>query len=176
MRGSRLLGGSAVRRGTSPDRETRKQSHSECEGASEKKGQPDEFSDAIPLRGRDLDQAEYRQIVADEKQSTGRARRRESTDILRAAMRAIEEPEVAALAEEGDCHRREVIDGLTRRWAAKECCGRGSAPRPLPIGFGFSPPWRAISTPSIVSVGPRRRTRNGWLDSPRPRYCGRMND
>lgn len=94
----------------------------------QKKGQPDEFSDAIPLRGRDLDQAEYRQIVADEKQSTGRARLKESADILRAAMRAIEEPEVAALAEEGDCHRREVIDGLTRRWAGEGMLRSGLSP------------------------------------------------
>lgn len=37
-------------------------------------------------------------------------------DILRAAMRAIEAPEVAALAEEGDRHRREAIDILTSIW------------------------------------------------------------
>jgi AcrR family transcriptional regulator len=39
-----------------------------------------------------------------------------NADILRAAMRAIEDPEVAALAEEGDRHRREVIDFITARW------------------------------------------------------------
>jgi AcrR family transcriptional regulator len=38
------------------------------------------------------------------------------SDILRAAMRAIEAPEVAALTEEGDGHRREVIEILTARW------------------------------------------------------------
>ncbi len=37
-------------------------------------------------------------------------------DILRAAMRAIEAPEVAALSEQGDAHRREVIDALVRGW------------------------------------------------------------
>lgn len=39
-----------------------------------------------------------------------------SADILRAAMRAIEDPEVAALAAKGDGHRREVIDRLAARW------------------------------------------------------------
>lgn len=39
-----------------------------------------------------------------------------SSDILRAAMRAIEDPEVAALAEAGDRNRRRVIDYLTSRW------------------------------------------------------------
>jgi TetR/AcrR family transcriptional regulator, regulator of cefoperazone and chloramphenicol sensitivity len=37
-------------------------------------------------------------------------------DILRAAMRAIETPEVAAMAEEGDRHRRAVIETLVGRW------------------------------------------------------------
>lgn len=41
---------------------------------------------------------------------------RESADILRAAMRAIEDPAVAALAAEGDRHRREVIDFMVGRW------------------------------------------------------------
>ena len=39
-----------------------------------------------------------------------------SSDILRAAMRAIEDPEVAAFAAEGDSHRRRAIDGLTSSW------------------------------------------------------------
>jgi AcrR family transcriptional regulator len=38
------------------------------------------------------------------------------SDILRAAMRAIEDPGVAALAEAGDAHRRQVIDALTAGW------------------------------------------------------------
>ena len=37
-------------------------------------------------------------------------------DILRAAMRAIETPDVAAMMAEGDGNRRQVIDVLTARW------------------------------------------------------------
>jgi AcrR family transcriptional regulator len=40
----------------------------------------------------------------------------DSADILRAAMRAIEDPEVAALAVQGDRNRREVIEILTTNW------------------------------------------------------------
>jgi plasmid stability protein len=39
-------------------------------------------------------------------------------DILRAAMLAIEDPDVAALADEGDRQRREVIETLTAQWEA----------------------------------------------------------
>ena len=38
------------------------------------------------------------------------------SDILRAALRALEDPDVAALAEAGDGHRRQVIDALTATW------------------------------------------------------------
>lgn len=41
---------------------------------------------------------------------------RNSSDLLRAAMRAIEDPEVAALAARGDTRRRQVIDQLASRW------------------------------------------------------------
>lgn len=40
-----------------------------------------------------------------------------SSDVLRAAMRAIEDPGVAALAAEGDRRRRQAIDALTSQWA-----------------------------------------------------------
>lgn len=52
-----------------------------------------------------------------------------SADILRAAMRAIEDPEVAALATEGDGHRREVIDRLTSRWKQSGILRRGLTPQ-----------------------------------------------
>lgn len=45
-------------------------------------------------------------------------------DILRAAMQAIEAPEVAALWKDGDTHRREVIEILTSHW------GEGGVLRP----------------------------------------------
>lgn len=38
------------------------------------------------------------------------------SDILRAALRALEDPHVAALAEAGDGHRRQVIDALIAKW------------------------------------------------------------
>lgn len=38
------------------------------------------------------------------------------SDILRAALRAYEDPDVAALAEKGDGHRRQVIDTLIAGW------------------------------------------------------------
>lgn len=41
---------------------------------------------------------------------------RHSSDVLRAAMRAIEDPAVAALAAEGDRHRRQAIEVLTTQW------------------------------------------------------------
>jgi AcrR family transcriptional regulator len=39
-------------------------------------------------------------------------------DVLRAALRAVESPEVEALAERGDGNRRGVIESLVGRWAA----------------------------------------------------------
>lgn len=41
----------------------------------------------------------------------------QGADILRAALRAVEDPHVAALAEAGDGHRRSAIERLTSRWA-----------------------------------------------------------
>jgi AcrR family transcriptional regulator len=38
------------------------------------------------------------------------------TDVLRSAMQAVENPEVAVLAERGDTRRRSTIDELVRRW------------------------------------------------------------
>lgn len=52
-----------------------------------------------------------------------------SADILRAAMRAIEDPDVAALAAEGDGHRREVIDRLASRWKQAGILRRGLTPQ-----------------------------------------------
>lgn len=40
----------------------------------------------------------------------------EGSDILRAAMRAVEDSDVAALVEAGDNHRRQAIDALVARW------------------------------------------------------------
>lgn len=40
----------------------------------------------------------------------------QGSDILRAALRTLEDPEVAALAEAGDGHRRQTIDALVARW------------------------------------------------------------
>lgn len=53
---------------------------------------------------------------------------REGSDILRAAMRAIEDPEVAALAGEGDKHRREVVDYLVGRWDQSGILKSGLSP------------------------------------------------
>jgi AcrR family transcriptional regulator len=46
-------------------------------------------------------------------------------DVLRAMVRAVESAEVAALAERGDGHRREVIAELTRRWGRAGVLRRG---------------------------------------------------
>lgn len=37
-------------------------------------------------------------------------------DVLRSALQAVENPEVAVLVEHGDTHRRRVLDELIRRW------------------------------------------------------------
>jgi AcrR family transcriptional regulator len=42
-----------------------------------------------------------------------------SKDVLRAAVHAIGDPEVAALMERGDGHRRRVIDALVRGWGER---------------------------------------------------------
>jgi AcrR family transcriptional regulator len=44
---------------------------------------------------------------------------RASGDVLHAAMQAVSDPEVAALAERGDGHRRRVIDALVRGWGER---------------------------------------------------------
>lgn len=44
---------------------------------------------------------------------------RSSVDVLRAAVQAIGDPEVSALAERGDGHRRSVIDALVRGWGER---------------------------------------------------------
>lgn len=51
-----------------------------------------------------------------------------SSDILRAAMSAFEDPDVAALAAEGDSHRRQVIDRLTAGWKKAGVLSRGLGP------------------------------------------------
>jgi AcrR family transcriptional regulator len=51
------------------------------------------------------------------------------SDILRAAMQAIEAPEVAALAEQGDTHRREAIDVLTANWNQARVLRSGLSPK-----------------------------------------------
>lgn len=51
-----------------------------------------------------------------------------SGDVLRAAMAAVEAPEVAVLAEEGDKHRREVIEMLTARWSKAGVLRSGLTP------------------------------------------------
>lgn len=53
----------------------------------------------------------------------------EGADILRAAMQAIEDPHVAALAETGDAHRREVIEALVGMWDKKGVLRRGLTKR-----------------------------------------------
>jgi AcrR family transcriptional regulator len=49
-------------------------------------------------------------------------------DVLRAAMQAIGTPEVAALNEEGDQHRRELIEMLTTQWNEAEVLRPGLTP------------------------------------------------
>lgn len=51
-----------------------------------------------------------------------------SSDILRAAMRAFEDPDVAALAAQGDSHRRQVIDQLTAGWKKAGVLRQGLSP------------------------------------------------
>lgn len=52
-----------------------------------------------------------------------------SADVLRAAMRAIEDPGVAALVAQGDSHRRQVIDWLTSRWQEAGILRQGLTPQ-----------------------------------------------
>jgi AcrR family transcriptional regulator len=49
-------------------------------------------------------------------------------DVLRAALRAAETPEVAALAKRGDGNRRDVIERLVGRWAEAGALRQGLAP------------------------------------------------
>jgi AcrR family transcriptional regulator len=52
---------------------------------------------------------------------------RHSADVLRAAVQAIGDPGVAALAERGDGHRRSVIDALVRNWETRGALRPGLA-------------------------------------------------
>lgn len=52
-----------------------------------------------------------------------------STDILRSSTQAVENPEVAVLAERGDTRRRGAIDELVRQWHERGALRTGLTPR-----------------------------------------------
>lgn len=52
----------------------------------------------------------------------------DGADILRAAMRAIEHPEVAALAAQGDAHRRAGVEAVVAQWEAAGLLAPGLSP------------------------------------------------
>lgn len=53
----------------------------------------------------------------------------QNADVLRAAMEAIGNPEVAALAARGDENRRQAVEGLTRRWDERNALRTGLGQR-----------------------------------------------
>jgi AcrR family transcriptional regulator len=74
-------------------------------------------------------------------------------DVLRAALRAAETPEVAALAERGDSNRRAVIERLVGRWAEAGALGPGLAPEDAAERV-----WLLTTTESFLSAVDRL----GW--------------
>ncbi len=86
----------------------------------------------------------------------------EGADILRAAMRAAEDPDVAALAEMGDGHRREVIETLVGGWQKKGALRPGLTKKQAADRL-----WLLTTVESYFSavdrLGWKPRTYQAWL-------------